>query len=190
MDKLKLIDFDRYIITKDGNIFSKFYNRYLNPSKNTFGYAVVQLKCTDGKIRTFMRHRVIWFYFNGEIPEGYEINHKDENKMNAALDNLELTTHSENINYGTRNERTRNKQIGKIISEETKERMRNASDIRPVIQYDPQTGETIKEWKSVMHAVRTLGLKSGSNIYRACRGERRKSLGYGWRFVKTKGDEE
>ena len=190
MDKLNLIDFDRYIITKDGNIFSKFYNRNLNQTKNTFGYSVVQLKCTDGKIRTFMRHRVIWFHFNGEIPGGYEINHKDEDKMNAALNNLELTTHSENINYGTRNERTRNKQLGKIISEETKEKMRNASDIIPVIQYNAKTGEEIKEWPSAMHAVRELGLKARSCVYRVCNGERKSAYGFGWKFAKTKGDEE
>ena len=50
-------------------------------------------------------HRLVWESFNGPIPEGYEINHKDEDKSNNALENLELLTHSDNCYYGTRNER-------------------------------------------------------------------------------------
>lgn len=190
MDKLNLINFDRYIITKDGNIFSKFYQRFLNQSKSTFGYSVVQLKCIDGKIRTFMRHRVVWFYFNGEIPDGYEINHKNEDKMDASLDNLELLTHSENINYGKRNKIVSKKLLGKTTSEQAKENMRNASDIIPVLQYDAKTGKLIKRWKSVMHAVRELEFKSRSGIYKACKGERKTAYGFGWKWLKRKGDEE
>jgi len=35
----------------------------------------------------------------GDIPDGLEINHKDLNKRNPALDNLELTTHKENMEH-------------------------------------------------------------------------------------------
>ena len=40
-------------------------------------------------------------------PEGFEqVNHKDENKTNNVLGNLEFCSRSYNINYGTRNERS------------------------------------------------------------------------------------
>ena len=45
-------------------------------------------------------HRLIADTFLGEHPE-LEVNHKDENKLNNALSNLEFLTHKENINYGT-----------------------------------------------------------------------------------------
>lgn len=37
-------------------------------------------------------HRLVWVTFRGAIPDGLEINHKDLNKANAALRNLELRT--------------------------------------------------------------------------------------------------
>jgi hypothetical protein len=37
-------------------------------------------------------HRIIWEMFNGEIPEGMEIDHEDLNKVNNKIDNLRLVT--------------------------------------------------------------------------------------------------
>ena len=34
-----------------------------------------------------------------------EINHKDENKTNNCINNLEWVTHKDNCNHGTRNQR-------------------------------------------------------------------------------------
>lgn len=42
-------------------------------------------------------HQLIWVYFNGEIPEGLEINHIDGDPSNNHLENLELVTHRRNI---------------------------------------------------------------------------------------------
>ena len=39
----------------------------------------------------------MWQTFVGEIPAGYEVNHKDHNKTNNSLSNLELVTHSVNL---------------------------------------------------------------------------------------------
>lgn len=33
-------------------------------------------------------HRYIWEYYNGEIPDGYHIHHKDKDKSNNEIDNL------------------------------------------------------------------------------------------------------
>ncbi len=40
-------------------------------------------------------HRFIWTYFNGEIPEGYDVHHRDFNHDNNDLANLELVTKEE-----------------------------------------------------------------------------------------------
>ena len=42
-------------------------------------------------------HRYIYSYYNGKIPEGYDIHHKDENKMNNDISNLILLTRSEHM---------------------------------------------------------------------------------------------
>lgn len=42
-------------------------------------------------------HRAIWKFYNGEIPKGYHIHHKDENKDNNDISNLELLSASQHI---------------------------------------------------------------------------------------------
>ncbi|MGV9141386.1 MAG: HNH endonuclease signature motif containing protein [Promethearchaeota archaeon] len=40
-------------------------------------------------------HRAIWEFYNGKIPEGYTIHHKDGNKSNNELSNLQLLSYKE-----------------------------------------------------------------------------------------------
>ena len=37
----------------------------------------------------------MWEFFNGPIPDGFEVHHKDGNTLNNVLDNFELVTHPE-----------------------------------------------------------------------------------------------
>lgn len=41
-------------------------------------------------------HRIIWETFNGEIPEGMQIDHKNNNRTDNDLNNLQIVTCSEN----------------------------------------------------------------------------------------------
>lgn len=51
-------------------------------------------------IRTHcLAHRLVWRHFNGSIPEGLTINHKDGDKKNNRLGNLELVTYSGNTRH-------------------------------------------------------------------------------------------
>jgi hypothetical protein len=47
-------------------------------------------------------HRVLWEKEYGKIPDKMEINHKDGNKLNNDLDNLELVTHQGNAIHSRR----------------------------------------------------------------------------------------
>ena len=42
-------------------------------------------------------HRLEWEKHNGKIPEGFIVHHKDENKLNWSIENLELLSRSEHI---------------------------------------------------------------------------------------------
>lgn len=66
------------------------------------GYKYVNL-CKNNKIKTFRIHRLVAEMFI-KNPNGLtQINHKDENKLNNRVDNLEWCTPKYNVNYGIRN---------------------------------------------------------------------------------------
>ncbi len=75
-------------------------------------YWMVDL-CKNGNKKHFLVHRIEWEAFHGPIPPGMQVNHIDENCKNNNLDNLNLMTPSENVNWGTRNERDRIHKLGK-----------------------------------------------------------------------------
>ena len=54
------------------------------------GYLVVTLWNKEKKV-----HRLIWEKENGKIPEGLIVHHKDGNKLNNSIENLELLTRNE-----------------------------------------------------------------------------------------------
>jgi hypothetical protein len=51
---------------------------------------------TPSRKRHFYVHRIVAAAFIGPCPEGYEVNHKDGNKNNAAVSNLEYVTPRQN----------------------------------------------------------------------------------------------
>jgi hypothetical protein len=62
------------------------------------GYWVASL-CKNGKYIRRGVHRMMWEAFNGRIEGRLEINHKDLNRGNNRLENLEIVTHQQNIQH-------------------------------------------------------------------------------------------
>ena len=79
---------------------------------NDRGYRLVY---ADGK--SYLEHRLIWEHFNGKIPVGYELHHKNSVKDSNALSNLMCMTLSEHQKL---DQRSTNPSL------ETRERMRAA----------------------------------------------------------------
>ena len=93
-----------YAITEDGRVWSYRSKKFLKPGKDSGGYLQVQLY-NNGK-RTFcLIHRLVAAAYLPNPDNLLEVNHRDENKQNNAVSNLEWCDHSYNINYGTRNKR-------------------------------------------------------------------------------------
>lgn len=191
MCRESLIDFSKYEVHEDGTIFSKTRNRNLKCYTSKRGYNYVCLRCNGGYSDTFQLHRVIYYFFNGEIPEGMQVNHIDEDKSNNVLNNLNLLTPRDNSNYGARNEKISISRIGKTWSEESKNHLREVKTQLHVLQYGLKTNKPIKIWLNAHEIERKLGYNRAL-IYWCCRGghfigdkwqNNTQAYGFGWKFV-------
>src|SRR5262245_1936000 len=72
--------------------------RILTPEQDTWGYARARLS-NRGTAKNQKIHKLVAQAFLGSCPHGYEVNHKDSNKMNPALSNLEYTSRSRNMKH-------------------------------------------------------------------------------------------
>lgn len=54
----------------------------------------------DGKCKEFLVARLVALTFLGASPEGYTVNHKDGNRLNNAVNNLEWLSLADNIRHG------------------------------------------------------------------------------------------
>ena len=97
--------FSRYLISTDGKIYSLKSDRLLPQGITERGYKQVDVYNDMGVKKHMKVHRLVYIAHVGVIPNGLQVNHKDENKTNNCIDNLELMTNKENCSYGTRNAR-------------------------------------------------------------------------------------
>lgn len=172
-----------YQACDDGRIKSLFrYKRELKPNIMPNGYATVELFKNKSSQR-FLIHRLIAITFLENPDAKSQVNHKDENKLNNTVSNLEWVSPRENMNYGTRTERQRlhtdySADIRKEIA-----RRNGKSVSKPVMQY-AKDGSFIKEYESAKEACRQTGINS-SHISECCQGKRYKTVGgYVWKFKK------
>ena len=81
----------------------KLKGKILTPVSNgKAGYYQIKFN-NKNKTKAEYVHRLVWQAFNGPIPEGYEIDHEDEDKSNNALYNLNLKTRKENMKKALKN---------------------------------------------------------------------------------------
>ena len=146
----------KYEVSNLGNVKSLIRNKLLKPVSNR-NYLFVNLTLGKGFKPKYI-HRAVWESFNGHIPEGLQINHLDENKLNNSLSNLSLVTPRENITWGSRSEKY----------------------TKPILQYD-KNGNFIKEWPSSMRIQRELGFNRG-NISGCANGKWKSAYGFVWVF--------
>lgn len=87
-----------YMINTDGKIYSLITNKIIKPRKDRGGYLFVSLR-KDGKCYQILVHRLVALQFL-DNPNNYNyINHKDENKDNNNVNNLEWCSAKYNSNY-------------------------------------------------------------------------------------------
>lgn len=156
----------KYQVSNLGKVKSLNYShtgkeKILKYKKNRYGYLTVNL-CSNGKLKMFSIHRLVAQSFIPNTNNLPEVNHKDENKENNCVENLEWSTRKYNLCYGTRTER-----ISKALS-------------KKVGCY--KDGKLIKIYNS-MRDTEKDGFNP-SNVCQCCQGKRYKThAGYQWRYI-------
>lgn len=97
MKRFKHPYWTKYAASENGSVYGSRGGE-LSPIKHHTGYLVITVR-KDGKQRQLRAHRFIWECCVGKIPEGMVINHKDGDKHNNSLDNLEVVSHKENVDH-------------------------------------------------------------------------------------------
>ena len=147
-----------YMVSNCGRVKSiKFgKERILKPVTNSSGYLLVGLYKNNIE-KKYSVHRLVAEAFLDNPDNLPQVNHRDENKLNNNVDNLEWCTNEYNINYGTRTERYS----------------------KPVLQYTLD-GEFVGEWPSARECGRN-GFNQGS-VSACCRGELKTHKGFIWKY--------
>ena len=90
--------YNNYLISENGEIYSKKSNKILSPGKIGRGYLKVTL-WKNGKYKNFLVHRLVAMTFLDNPNNLPQINHIDGNKLNNHISNLEFCTYSQNIKH-------------------------------------------------------------------------------------------
>lgn len=175
--------YNNYYADTEGNIYSKdrFIKVYNTRTKKEYsffkkgikliphlksnGYYVVTL-CENNKHVEWLVHRLIALTFIPNPNNLPHVNHKDENKLNNNINNLEWCTPEYNYYYGTGLKKRKTNQKVKAIK-----------------QYRID-GSYVASYPSINNAARTLNIKH-YNIIACCKGKRKTAGGYIWKYEKT-----
>lgn len=161
---------DRFI-TNPGNPNGGYrqYGKLLIACAAKNGYNVVNI----GKRRgTKYVHRLVATAFLGEIPQGMTINHKDGDKSNNRIENLEIVTYRENHLHAFRVLHRTPSCLGRT----------NTNVSKPVVQQ--KDGVPIAEYLSARDAERKTGV-GFKGISACCHGKAKTAGGYEWMFKSS-----
>lgn len=150
-----------YAVTSCGRVWSYKSKKFLSIWDNGNGYCYVSLY-NGNKKKNFRVHRLVAEVYL-DNPNGYtEINHKDENKKNNALPNLEWCSRKYNCNYGSRNKK-------KVIG----------------VPYLAARGDEVVCFNSIAEAATALNI-AASGISACLHKKRISAGGYTWFFLEDK----
>lgn len=130
----------------------------MSQQENRNGYMTVHLR-DKGVERRAMVHRLVAEAFIPN-PNGFrDVNHKNGDKSDNRVENLEWTSHADNMTHSFR-------ELGK--------------NVRHIVQLDLDNN-FIERWNSIIEASEATGI-CRTNIGECCRGNRKHTKGYKWKY--------
>lgn len=163
-----------YQVSNYGNVRSLSWSRRgivrnLYLKKQNRGYCHVEL-AKDGIRKAFTVHRLVAEAFIPN-PNNYPtVNHKDEDKTNNAVTNLEWCTHSQNMGHTIA-----------LHPEKYHVKGRPYSRTKSVVQLS-KDGKVLRVWDNLISIKHENGFNEG-HIGECCLGKRKSAYGFKWQFA-------
>ena len=193
------VNYSRYSFKAEDDFgdYSFYFNgKYRKGWFDEDGYCHHSYYCTDGNFHGMDEHIAKWEYFNGEIPEGYEIDHiiPLRNGGTNKLSNLRIVTHADNMNneytlincsishkghQDTDDTRKKKSASHKGSKNVNYKKYNQKYQSRKVYQYNIE-GELVAIWPSLRECERN-GFEH-SSVSRCCNGKIKSYKGYIWSF--------
>ena len=136
---------DHYLVSAYGDVYSSYTGECLKHSIDHQGYHRVDIHGKHMKI-----HKLVYLTWCGEIPEGKQVNHIDDNKDNNHHNNLYIGNQKENIADCIANEH----RCGNVFSVVVFNKFTGAIERYPMIKdFLKSTGHSVSNGslKKVMH---------------------------------------
>lgn len=167
--------FDQFEISNDGKIRNTKTGRIYKTWFNHRGYEQVSVSLGNRKSKKIFKiHKAVAETFIPNKDNKPQVNHKDGNKQNNCISNLEWTTSSENMHHAYENGLSDPKRNGDIYGQLAK---------LPCAKLDINTGNVLEIFPSLKDAERAIGIKG--HICKVCKGQRKSCGGFGWKYLDT-----
>lgn len=173
---------DFYSIDEFGNVYSFRSKKFLKPTKGNNGYYTIELN-VKGKAKRLLVHRLV---AQAYLPNPFnlpQVNHKDENKENNHISNLEWCTAKYNMTYGNAPRARKESRAWYTKTEEIKQiAQKNGKRVsKPVLKIDG-FGNVLDVYDSAKQAA-TKNNVNHSHVCECCLGKRYKTVGgYIWKY--------
>lgn len=149
-----------YIVYENGDIFSEKRNKFISKRIHKNGYLYCEPYINNKKGRYYI-HQIVAKSFIPNPESKPQINHKDGNKINNHVLNLEWVTCQENIIHAHKLGIGGKPKFKKIIQK--------------------KDGQTIHKWNSIKDAVLFLDI-SYSNLSNCLTGRAQTAGGFQWEY--------
>ena len=156
MNWIKLAVNENYSINENGEVKNNKTNKLLKQSQHKNGYMSVSIKITNGSYKQYYVHRLVAETFLPNLDNLTDVNHKDYNKQNNSVENLEWCSRSDNLKHSYNYEnRNKNRKHAKELATKNHEKMKIKVTQRTL------SGEFVAEYNSMREAEE----KTGHNAY-------------------------